>query len=576
MRDFVLDHANRTNIADIRTTCPACGPNRKLIHRREQTLSITVHDDRAVYLCHHCAVSGAVRLRDDMPVITRAVRPPAVLEVDLPISADGGAYLAGRLISAETAAAAGVRSTKAWFREAGREADALAFPYLDIDGVPAWKLRSLEGKYFSCKGAPHTLFGFPADGAQEIIITEGELDALACREAGFANAVSVPSGALNENLAPGVELTPSGKLGFLLTHAEAIKRCRKVTVATDGDRQGQLLAEELCNRIGRSKCFVVQFPPGLKDMNEVLMKLGLEAVHRLLEDAKPCEVPGLHSVSEYKLHVDDLYRHGLRGGEKTGWNNVDNIMSVKTGMLYVVTGIPGSGKSSWIDDLSVNLAKNAGWATVMASFENPPSLHIAKLASAYARKPFADKYGDKRMAPHEMDEACTWLSKHYQFMSCDAAMPTVQSVLERARVAIVRNKAKVVVMDPANFLAHVVDQDTNEQVDQALIEFKNFAMAEDVAFFLVAHPKKPGSESGHGWYPKGYSIAGTAGFYNRADVGLTIHRNEDDFTRVICWKARFGHIATIGEATLSYDISTGNFSESKVRSQKPEDDDGWY
>jgi twinkle protein len=245
-------------------------------------------------------------------------------------------------------------------------------------------------------------------------------------------------------------------------------------------------------------------------------------------------------------------------------------------MFYVVTGVPGSGKSSWIDAVTVNLARDKGWATVMASFENPPVIHIAKLCSAYTGVPFGPGHS-KRLTPESMQKAADWVRDHYLFMSNDSEMPTVASILDRAKAGIMRLGAKVVVMDPANFLQFPgTDQDHNDCVDDALTQFKNFAMANDVAFILVAHPRKPAGDQTSTWFPQGYSIAGTAGYYNRSDVGITIHRTSEDFTKVIIWKARFGHIAQNGEAILSYDASTGQFTESKVRQAKPQDDEDYF
>ena len=54
LQDFVLQYER-----SIRTTCPACSPDRK--KKGEKTLSITVNHDSTVYLCHHCGVTGGVK-----------------------------------------------------------------------------------------------------------------------------------------------------------------------------------------------------------------------------------------------------------------------------------------------------------------------------------------------------------------------------------------------------------------------------------------------------------------------------------------------------------------------------------
>jgi len=54
-----------------------------------------------------------------------------------------------------------------------------------------------------------------------------------------------------------------------------------------------------------------------------------------------------------------------------------------------VTGIPSSGKSNWLDNLLVNLAKLHGWNFALFSPENLPlEQHMAAIAEKYSGKPF--------------------------------------------------------------------------------------------------------------------------------------------------------------------------------------------
>lgn len=579
LQKYVYDNARYSHQQDIRLKCLACSPNRKLIHRNEKTLSITVLGDRAAFMCHHCNVRGAVSMQEPASNVNR--EPKRKLDLQ-PLSAAAVAFLAKRSISAEHARRLGVRSTRIWFRELHREGEGIVFPYMDPDGGQSFKVRSIETKEFSCVGSPKTLFNCPANAVDTLVIVEGELDVIAAVQSGIEACVSIPSGAIAVEHLPvkpqmvmnaQVANNGHGKLGFLWTHRKLLEGCNRIVIATDADRQGQATAEELARRIGKAKCFLVSFPDGLKDMNDVLAQLGPDAVKALVDGARPFKISGLHEVKEYQTQLIDLHENGLKGGESTGWPTVDKIVTIKEGMLYIVTGVPGSGKSSWIDAVTVNLAKDKGWTTVMASFENPPVIHIAKLCSAYSGVPFGTGHS-RRLTPDSLAEASKWVGEHFMFMSNDSEMPTVQSILERAKAGVMRIGAKVVVMDPANFLQFPGDdRDNNDAIDDALSQFKNFAMANDVAFVLVAHPRKPAADTGANWYPQGYSIAGTAGYYNRSDIGITIHRTQDDFTKVVVWKARFGHIAQNGEAMLSYEPSTGTFTESKVRAKKEEADD---
>jgi twinkle protein len=53
----------------------------------------------------------------------------------------------------------------------------------------------------------------------------------------------------------------------------------------------------------------------------------------------------------------------------SGWAALDQYYRVVPGELTVVTGVPNSGKSEWLDALLVNLSAAHGWAFALCSFE---------------------------------------------------------------------------------------------------------------------------------------------------------------------------------------------------------------
>ena len=103
------------------------------------------------------------------------------------------------------------------------------------------------------------------------------------------------------------------------------------------------------------------------------------------------------------------------GGKSTGFRCLDDIYTVLPGQLTVVTGQPGSGKSEWVDAVMVNLALDHDWKFAVASFENPPALHIIKLAEKYIGKPFFDG-AHQRMSDDEKSQAKQWVNNHFAFL----------------------------------------------------------------------------------------------------------------------------------------------------------------
>ena len=150
------------------------------------------------------------------------------------------------------------------------------------------------------------------------------------------------------------------------------------------------MGEEIARRIGKDKCWIVEWPDGCKDANDVLVKKGKKEVDRVIYKSRPYPVAGLYDAKHFYEQVDEIYEKGMGRGESTGYPNVDELYTIVEGQLTVVTGHPSSGKSEFIDQIMVNLAEERGWKFAVCSFENEPRLHIAKLISKHFRKPFFD------------------------------------------------------------------------------------------------------------------------------------------------------------------------------------------
>jgi twinkle protein len=225
-----------------------------------------------------------------------------------------------------------------------------------------------------------------------------------------------------------------------------------------------------------------------------------------------------------------------------------------------------------IDNMLVNAMKQHNWRVAYASFENPPELHLAKLISLKAGKPFGDG-PTPRMSEQDMLETLGWVNERLTFLTNDGVMPTVESLIERFEAAVRRSGVKAVVVDPFNFIKLSQKKDggvDTESINEMLAQFKTFALRAEVTFFLIAHPAKP-MNAGQDWVPTGYSISGSAHFYNRADFGLTIQRKLDQ-TVFHVWKCRFPWQGQLGDATLFYDKATGLFAENQGETQ---DDKLW-
>lgn len=542
------------------TTCPRCSRDRK--KKRAKCLSVNL--DEGVFCCHHCGWSGSLKQggQDARELHWRKPewRRPAPIE----LSQDDRmlAWFASRGITEEVVRRNGITATTVYMPQVEEEVRAIAFPYLRGDQLVNHKYRDAHKNFRMDTGAERILYGLN-DLAAITIIVEGELDKLAVEVAGFRACVSVPDGAPTPD-----SKDYSGKFDFLAADMEAINAVGEWVLAVDNDPAGQRLEDELARRLGREKCLRVTWTEGCKDANEVLMKHGPTALADALSQARPYPVAGVFEVAELADSVLRLYENGWEKGVSTGWPSLDEYYTVRPGEFTVVTGIPNSGKSNWLDALTVNLAKQHGWKFAVFSPENQPiEDHVARIVEKYAGKPFGTG-PNARMTRDELRDALAWAHRHfYWVLPDDDSEWTMKSVLSAAKALVARHGIRGLIVDPWNELEHARDRDLSETeyISQSLKHFRQFGRTHGVHAWMVAHPAKLYREKdGNYPIPTLYDISGSAHWRNKADNGICVWRDFKDGSRTVqihVQKIRFRQIGKVGMAELEYQGKTQTYAE---------------
>ena len=542
-----------------RVSCPFCSSDRRKSNSKDMTLS-RKDDGAVVYFCHHCDAQGVVQAKRRIQLA--AVPQPKIVSNTL--KDHHYDWLKQRGISRETADKAKLFSAYKWFARLNKTADSIGFPYYRDGALVAAKYRSFPEKDFTQdSGGAHDFFGIDhVDTTKPLIIVEGEIDALTLMEAGIVNAVSVPSGAPIKVADGKVLPSEDKKFAYVWNAREVIEAVPYVVLATDQDGPGQALAEELARRIGKEKCRVAKFDA--KDLNDIFTdptREGSKSVQDVIDRASPYPVSGLSDAGTYEDRINDLFSKGTGKGFSTGYSSVDSIYTVAPGQLTVVTGYPSSGKSNFIDQVMVNLAKASDWKFAVCSFENQPEIHITRLMEIYTGKRFFE--GKERMTQHERDQAYAWVKEHFLFIDSQGEEPnTLDSILERARVAVKRMGVRGLVIDPYNYIDLNRDNTTEtEAISNMLTRVQKFCKAQDVHTFFIAHPSKINRAGVEQPRPDGMSISGSMAWWAKTDNGITVHRQEQ-WVEIAVWKCRYRWVGTQGETSLLYNKTAGTYSEN--------------
>ncbi len=561
----VRGEAQRLGTGQHKVVCPSCGPERR--KKGERSLSLQIESDRALFKCWHCGQQGIVPLEQRTHQVRRSDMNAVAKGNWEGLSEKSLEWLKSRGISPSTAGKLGLKTTRSYIRAMNAEVECVVFPYFNNGYEYAAKVRAIIDKGFSCNGSPQTFFNIHnVEPSDWLIITEGEIDAATLVEAGYTSSVSIPNGAPMKVVDGAVDPSEDGKFRFVWDAKKQIDLAERVVIATDADGPGMAAAEEIARRIGKDRCWRVEYPEGCKDANDVWLKHGQEGIDKLISECKPWPISGLYDSSHFFNQLDEIYEKGVGRGESTGYQSIDEIYTIAPGQLTIVTGQPSSGKSEFVDQLMINLARERGWRHAVCSFENEPRLHIAKLISKYLRKPFFDGI-TPRMSKNELEVGKQFVQSNFSFLyQADGSLASLDSILERLRIAVMRHGIRGAVIDPYNYIAKNKDASETDWISTMLSQVRLFAQAHDVHVWFVAHPTKMiRSADGKLPVPNGNDISGSAAWWAKADCGITVHRPDpvhSPVSEIHSWKCRFSWIGRQGKAQLVYNTTSSTYSET--------------
>lgn len=562
--DFQIDvpaHAS----GEVDTTCPQCSATRK----KKQARCLSVNVAKGVWNCAHCGWTGTLLAgakQSEAPW-----RKPVFVRPEPRVVPDGldvamVQFFAKRGISPAVLRRNLVSLQRVYMPQVEDHVNAVCFPYLRDDEWINAKYRDKDKNFRMETGAERVLYGLNDIDPTMCVIVEGEIDKLSVEVSGIASCVSVPDGAPAENTKD-----YASKFTFLEADKDRIEAVKEWIIAVDNDGPGLRLEDELARRLGREKCRRVIWPEGCKDANEVLVKHGAVRLRECIDNAQPYPLEGVFSVEDLSDRIEHLYTHGWERGVETGWEDVDSHYTVRPGEFTVVTGIPNSGKSNWVDALTVNLAAIHGWRFAIFSPENQPlEDHMARMIEKYARCPFGDG-PTERMDRDTLRMSKAWVNEHFSWiLPGDDTDWTIENVLDRARALVFRKGIRGLVIDPWNEIEHyrVNGMSETEYISHALKRMRQFARRHGIHLWVVAHPAKLYREK-DGSYPVPtlYDISGSAHWRNKADNGICVWRdfaNAHNPVEVHVQKVRFRQIGKIGFANLEYVKSIASYRDVSI------------
>ena len=527
----------RKESGQVKTKCPKCSHERK----KKNDPSLSVDIDKGVWNCHHCGWSGSVN-QYKVPDARPAVKSEGIFN-----------YFTKRAIKRETVDAFKISQGTEWMPQDQKEHSVICFNYYEDGQLINIKFKTSDKKFKMVKDAKKIPYNIDSiKTSDKVIICEGEEETMCWHQAGFPFAVSVPNGASKNN----------NNLDWLNNCYDKFLN-KVIYLATDNDEPGKKLAEDIARRFDTEDIRLIKFPEGQKDANDCLLNIGSECLKSIFNQATHLPIAEISTTKDYADLVLSYHQSGYPVGATVEMNNTDNHISWSRGELVVVTGIPGSGKSTWLDYMYARLSFIKGWKFGIFSPENVAPLKITRLAEQTLGKKM------DQMTKAELLFAINNIHDHFFFYNTDMMEDySIDSILNLAKNMVRRYGIDCLCLDPFNYIEtqKSKDESSHESIGNLLRELKRFATKNNVNVTLVAHPRKMEKNNGSYAVPRLYDISGSHHFFNVPDVGIAVHRKYIDGTNdpveVHIQKVKYHFRGKLGMVEYLFDPTTGRYSES--------------
>lgn len=213
---------------------------------------------------------------------------------------------------------------------------------------------------------------------------------------------------------------------------------------------------------------------------------------------------------------------------KTGYKELDqSIVGLNAGEVSILSGGNGSGKSSWINNLMLNVI-NQGYKVALWSGELPPAILKTWIQMCAAGKEYlrpSTKTIGKYYVPNDIAQKIdNWLDGKFYLYNNEYSNKWEQIFNDMNELLNIG--VKLYILDNLFSLdVDIFEGDKNNKHKELILEICRFAKTNGVHLLLVAHPRKS-----IGFLRK-TDISGTADLTNAVDNVFICHRVNNDFFR---------------------------------------------
>ena len=427
--------------------------------------------------------------------------------------------------------------------------------------VCATKIRFLP-KHFTWEGSSKNtqMFGQHIGSGSHLIITEGEIDAMAVHEAYCARTQGVVA----------VSITSGANLSNIKNNLKYIKSFGRVTIFFDQDKVGQEWGAKAVELIGPKTRLVTGL--GYKDAGEAWFALDGDAIRRSINNAGKVIPDG---VVQAKDLLEAVLNPKEDRGLDTPWNGWNEAtQGFKPGELWLIAGGTGIGKSLFTRSMALHLARK-GTKVAYIGLEEAASVTLERmlseqLGSKTYGKPFhllsaEDRQQFKPQVQDAMKQFASNLLLLDKFGSED-----LEAFVNTVQHYVLNEECRVVFLDHFSLLADgiALNVDQRRAIDKAIKDLKTLAMELKFTFVVVCHlSRAQGLAQSHeeGGEPKLSELRGSHSLAQIPDYIWMLARNpldKENPNTTSCWLKKNRIKGEVGmKAQLKFEPRDCQFTE---------------
>lgn len=423
-------------------------------------------------------------------------------------------------------------------------------PYEKKDGPKEWQMSNTEPILY---GMDMTDFNKP------LVITEGEMDALAIYEAGVSNVVSVPCGC--------------GNLEWINLCWEYLEKFNQIILFGDSDEPGLEMVSTLSKRLGEDRCMIPQEYPEFimngkdynricKDANEILISYGPEFLKNMIDSCEPAPIKGVLELSKIPF-IDPTSVPRIM----TRIPMLDNMIGgLNEGGVTVVSGRRAEGKSTLSGPILLS-AIEQGFPACAYSGELPAYKFLEWIMLQATERQYIAYKTDPRsgknicfVEPEIQKRIKAWLDGKFYLYDNAIVQDEKQtdSILKVFEACARRYGCKIFLVD--NLMSALCSPDEeNKAQARFTAQLKAFAGKYKAHVILVAHPRKEKADATF----TNDSISGSSAISNLADTVINVEKTPTKGIRV----TKNRDFGTTGFINTKYDPANRRLTQLNINSQ---------